>query len=73
MTQENSEKKLKRIEDSLIDSVHSFVNFAKLSSSSVESLYLLLDNLYHHGLVCADTNSKNNMINRLQYKVKTYS
>lgn len=72
MTQENSEKKLKTIEDSLIDSMHSFVNFAQLSPPQVESLHLLLNDFYRHGLACADTNSKKDITYRLQDEVRKY-
>ena len=72
MAQENAERKLQTLEDSLIDSMHSFIGFAELSSSQVESLYLLLNDFYRHGLACADTNSRNDLIYRLQDEVRKY-
>ena len=52
---DNIQKDLEVIEDSLMDSTCSFIELAGLTWEQTESLYLLLDNFYRHGLETLDS------------------
>jgi hypothetical protein len=61
---------LKSVEDSLVQSMHSFIDYAKLSSAQVESFHMLLDNFYRHGVACSSDSQA--MIDRLQDELRRY-
>jgi organic radical activating enzyme len=77
MSSENIEERLKAKEESLIESMHSFVIFSGLSPLHIESFNLLLDNLYRHGLETATKTQGTNysperMIQRLHEELEIH-
>lgn len=70
-------KDLESIENSLMDSTRSFIESAGLTWEQTESLHLLLDNFYRHGLETLDSGvqtgySRLRTLDRLREEIGRY-